>query len=112
MELQPDDGPRSSLGIGPSSDYAVGPHRELTRRFVKGIGKLTRNTPRDHRKKTGRLTARILEVVGLAGISTGKPPVSSDWTTRTVERGRLLAVEPPRSVVEPPIPGFQAADDE
>ncbi|RRT69348.1 hypothetical protein B296_00006492 [Ensete ventricosum] len=50
MELQPDDGPRSSLGIGPGSDNVVGPRREFTRRFAEGIGKLAENTPGDRRK--------------------------------------------------------------
>ncbi|RWV94067.1 hypothetical protein GW17_00043432 [Ensete ventricosum] len=41
MELQPDDGPRSSLSIGPSLDDTMGPHWEFARRFAEGIGKLT-----------------------------------------------------------------------
>ncbi|RWW18766.1 hypothetical protein BHE74_00051770 [Ensete ventricosum] len=45
----------------------MGPRREFIRRFAKGIGKLAMNTPGDHRKKTGRLTMRILEATGLAG---------------------------------------------
>ncbi|RZR94894.1 hypothetical protein BHM03_00023666 [Ensete ventricosum] len=46
------DGPRSSLGIGSGLDDAVEPRREFARRFAEGIGKLARNTPGDHRKKT------------------------------------------------------------
>ncbi|RRT50159.1 hypothetical protein B296_00032303 [Ensete ventricosum] len=67
IELQPDDGPRSSLGIGPGSDDAVGFRREFARRFAEGIGKLAGNTPGDHRKKTIGLVARIPEVAGLGG---------------------------------------------
>ncbi|RRT31995.1 hypothetical protein B296_00057367 [Ensete ventricosum] len=47
IELQPDDGPRSSLGIGPGSDDAMGPRREFARRFVEEIEKLAGNTPGD-----------------------------------------------------------------
>ncbi|RZS17949.1 hypothetical protein BHM03_00050185, partial [Ensete ventricosum] len=36
---------RSSLGIGPGSDDVVGPRREFTRRFAKGIEKFVGNTP-------------------------------------------------------------------
>ncbi|RRT47159.1 hypothetical protein B296_00022773 [Ensete ventricosum] len=50
------------------------------------------------RKKTGGLAARLPEVVGVCGkgttftkISMGKPSVSGDWTTRTIESGRWLA---------------------
>ncbi|RZS24893.1 hypothetical protein BHM03_00058029 [Ensete ventricosum] len=46
------DGPRSSLGIGPGSDDAVEPRREFARRFAEGIGKLAGNIPGDRRKKT------------------------------------------------------------
>ncbi|RRT33292.1 hypothetical protein B296_00050465 [Ensete ventricosum] len=67
MELQPDDGLRSSLGIGLGSDDVVGPHREFAKRFVEEIGKLAGNTSGDRRKKTRRLTTRMLEAAGLAG---------------------------------------------
>ncbi|RRT32932.1 hypothetical protein B296_00028701 [Ensete ventricosum] len=59
MKLQPDDEPRSSLCIGPGSKEIVGPRREFTRRFAKGIGKLAGNTLGDHWKKTGRLTTNV-----------------------------------------------------
>ncbi|RZR71834.1 hypothetical protein BHM03_00007748 [Ensete ventricosum] len=48
--LQPDNGPRSILGLG--LDDAVEPRREFAKRFVEGIGKLAGRTPGDHRKKT------------------------------------------------------------
>ncbi|RRT33189.1 hypothetical protein B296_00046611, partial [Ensete ventricosum] len=67
MELQLDDGPRSSLGIGLGSDEAVRPHREFARRFAKVIEKLVGNTPGDCRKNTGRLTVRIPDAAKLAG---------------------------------------------
>ncbi|RWV77823.1 hypothetical protein BHE74_00019565 [Ensete ventricosum] len=67
MKLQLDDGSRSSLGIGPGLDDLVGPRREFTMRFAEGIGKLTRNTPGDRRKKIERLTVRIPKATGLAG---------------------------------------------
>ncbi|RWV89636.1 hypothetical protein GW17_00048213 [Ensete ventricosum] len=68
MELQPDDGPRSSLGIGLGFDDAMGPRREFARRFVKAIRKLVGNKPGDRRKKTIRLATRISGAVGLAGV--------------------------------------------
>ncbi|RZS15254.1 hypothetical protein BHM03_00047067 [Ensete ventricosum] len=67
MKLQPDDGLRSSLGIGPGLDDAMRPRREFARRFAKGIGKLAGSTSGDSWKKTRRLTARMPEVVRLVG---------------------------------------------
>ncbi|RWW74504.1 hypothetical protein BHE74_00017570 [Ensete ventricosum] len=49
VELQPDNGPRSSLSIGPGFERCGGFRREFARRFVEGIGKLAENTPGDHR---------------------------------------------------------------
>ncbi|RWV91472.1 hypothetical protein BHE74_00035845 [Ensete ventricosum] len=66
IELQPDDGPRSSLGIGPGSNDVVRPRREFSRRFTEGIGKLAGNTSGDRLKKTGRLITRMWEATGLA----------------------------------------------
>ncbi|RZS01271.1 hypothetical protein BHM03_00031095 [Ensete ventricosum] len=40
----------------------------FARGFVEGIGKLIENTPGDYRKKTRRLTVRMPEAVGLAGV--------------------------------------------
>ncbi|RRT49119.1 hypothetical protein B296_00025950 [Ensete ventricosum] len=60
MELQPDDGLRSSLGIGVGSDDTV-------RKITEGLEKLAGNKPGDHRKMTIRLAVRILEAVGLGG---------------------------------------------
>ncbi|RWW02417.1 hypothetical protein GW17_00034494 [Ensete ventricosum] len=83
IELQPDDGPRSSLGIRPGSDDAAGPRREFTRRFAKGIGKLAWNTPGERRKKTRRLAARMPEAVGLAGVRrTGPYRRTEIWPIR------------------------------
>ncbi|RWV91640.1 hypothetical protein GW17_00046067 [Ensete ventricosum] len=70
IELQLADGPRSSLGIGLGLDDAVGFRREFARRFIEGIGKLARNTPRDHREKTGRLAVSMSEATGLAEVRT------------------------------------------
>ncbi|RWW61873.1 hypothetical protein BHE74_00031029 [Ensete ventricosum] len=44
IELQSDDGFRSSLSIRPSLDDAMGSRREFTRRFAEGIGKLAGST--------------------------------------------------------------------
>ncbi|RWW71730.1 hypothetical protein BHE74_00020496 [Ensete ventricosum] len=67
LELQPDDGPRSNLGIGPILNDVVGSHWEFARRFIEGIGKLAGNTLGDRQKKTGLLIARMLEAVKLVG---------------------------------------------
>ncbi|RRT37861.1 hypothetical protein B296_00040127 [Ensete ventricosum] len=69
MKLQPDDGPRSSLSIGPGFGQCSGISSEFVRRFAKGIGKLVWNTPGDRRKKIGRLVTRIPEVVELVGVN-------------------------------------------
>ncbi|RWW58447.1 hypothetical protein BHE74_00034689 [Ensete ventricosum] len=42
-----DDGLRSSLGIGSSSDDTVGPRQAFAGRFAEGIGKLAETTPED-----------------------------------------------------------------
>ncbi|RWV94987.1 hypothetical protein BHE74_00058902 [Ensete ventricosum] len=71
MELQPDNGPRSSLSIGPGCGRCGGFRWEFTRRFTEGIGKLAGNTPGDHRKedqKTYHKYAggyRIMQKLGL-----------------------------------------------
>ncbi|RZS03483.1 hypothetical protein BHM03_00033668, partial [Ensete ventricosum] len=49
-----------------SSDNDVGARRE----FAGGIRKLAGNTSGDHRRKTVRLTVRMPEAVGLAGLIT------------------------------------------
>ncbi|RWV79405.1 hypothetical protein BHE74_00041494 [Ensete ventricosum] len=59
MKLQPDDGPRYSLGIWPSSDDAVGSRRKFARRFVEGIGKLAGNVKGDCREKDRRTCRKI-----------------------------------------------------
>ncbi|RRT45201.1 hypothetical protein B296_00028244, partial [Ensete ventricosum] len=66
-ELQPDDGPRSSLSIEPGFERCSGISPKFARRFIEGIGKLAGNTSGDRRKKTGRLIARIPEATELVG---------------------------------------------
>ncbi|RWV89792.1 hypothetical protein GW17_00048047 [Ensete ventricosum] len=68
VELQLDDGPRSSLGIRPGLYNAVGPRREFARRFADGIEKLAGNTPGDHLEKTRRLVVRMPETTGLTEV--------------------------------------------
>ncbi|RRT35175.1 hypothetical protein B296_00017316 [Ensete ventricosum] len=60
MKLQPDDGPRYSLGIGPSTDDAVGSHRKFARRFAEGIEKLTGNAKGDRQKEDRRTCHKIV----------------------------------------------------
>ncbi|RWW74878.1 hypothetical protein BHE74_00017138, partial [Ensete ventricosum] len=59
MKLQPDDGPRYSLGIGPSSDDAVGSCRKFARRFAEGIRKLAGNVKGDRWKEDRRTCRKI-----------------------------------------------------
>ncbi|RRT40193.1 hypothetical protein B296_00029671 [Ensete ventricosum] len=59
MKLQPDDGPRYSLGIGPSSDDAVGSRRKFTRRFTEGMGKLVGNVKGDRWEEDRRTCHKI-----------------------------------------------------
>ncbi|RWW07634.1 hypothetical protein GW17_00028980 [Ensete ventricosum] len=67
MELQLDDGPRSSLSIGLEFGRYSGISLEFARRFTKGIGKLAGNMSGDYQKKTIGLAARMPEAAGLAG---------------------------------------------
>ncbi|RWV85265.1 hypothetical protein GW17_00052956 [Ensete ventricosum] len=50
MELQSDDGSRSSLCIGLEFGRCSGISLKFARRFTEGIRKLAGNTPGDHRK--------------------------------------------------------------
>ncbi|RWW52534.1 hypothetical protein BHE74_00041020 [Ensete ventricosum] len=59
MKLQPDDDPRYSLGIVPSSDDAVGSRRKFARRFAEGIEKLAGNTKGDRREEDQRTYRKI-----------------------------------------------------
>ncbi|RRT35288.1 hypothetical protein B296_00055604 [Ensete ventricosum] len=59
MELQPDDGPRSSLSIKPGFGRCSGISSKFARRFTEEIRKLTGNTSGDYRKKTKRLSKNV-----------------------------------------------------
>ncbi|RWW10672.1 hypothetical protein GW17_00025775 [Ensete ventricosum] len=59
MKLQPDDGPKYSLGTGPSSDDAVGSRQKFARRFVEGIGELAGNAKGDRREEDRRTCRKI-----------------------------------------------------
>ncbi|RZS26489.1 hypothetical protein BHM03_00059837 [Ensete ventricosum] len=58
-KLAGNDGPRYNLGIGPSSDDAVGSHRKFTRRFTEGIGKLAGKAKGDRREEDRRTCCKI-----------------------------------------------------
>ncbi|RWW51796.1 hypothetical protein BHE74_00041816 [Ensete ventricosum] len=92
MKLQPDDGPRSSLSIGPGFGRCSGISPDFIRRFTERIGKLAGNMSGDCQKKTIGLTARMPEAVGLAGVNR---PYLGVWVA-----------EPPRSAGKPLVPGF------
>ncbi|RZS17965.1 hypothetical protein BHM03_00050170 [Ensete ventricosum] len=59
IKLQPDGGPRYSLGIGPSSDDVVGSRWKFVRRFEEGIEKLTGNAKGDRREEDRRTCCKI-----------------------------------------------------
>ncbi|RWV80647.1 hypothetical protein GW17_00058044 [Ensete ventricosum] len=75
MELQPDDGPRSSLSIGSGFGRCSGISPKFARRFAEGIRKLAGNMSGDRRKKTRRLTARMSKAARLTGVEL-------NWLTR------------------------------
>ncbi|RZS20327.1 hypothetical protein BHM03_00052822 [Ensete ventricosum] len=68
MKLQPDDGPRSSLSIGPGLGRCSGISSKFTRRFAEGIRKLVRNTPGDPWKKIERLSIKMSKTTRLARV--------------------------------------------
>ncbi|RWW18341.1 hypothetical protein BHE74_00031131 [Ensete ventricosum] len=84
--------PRSSLGIGPSSDDAMGPRREFARRFAEGIRKLTRNTFGDRRRKNVKLVAVESGGCWITGVNHPYPG--------------FRVAEPPRSMGESLVPRF------
>ncbi|RRT60275.1 hypothetical protein B296_00012875, partial [Ensete ventricosum] len=51
MELQLDDGPRSSLSIGPGFERCSGISPKFARRFAEGIEKLAGNTLGDRGRR-------------------------------------------------------------
>ncbi|RZS26314.1 hypothetical protein BHM03_00059638 [Ensete ventricosum] len=95
MKLQPDDGPRSSLGIRPGSNNVVGPRREFARRFTEDIGSLLGT----HREIARRLTARMLDAARLAGWRLGRLYPGNRATV-------LLTVDLPKPTAESLVPRF------
>ncbi|RWW36718.1 hypothetical protein BHE74_00058240 [Ensete ventricosum] len=71
---------------------------DLTGSSLGDSSKGSRSSLRTHREFTGRRPEDSLQEYWRL------PNWRDDWTTRTLERGWLLAVEPPT-------PGFRAADD-
>ncbi|RZR93541.1 hypothetical protein BHM03_00022062, partial [Ensete ventricosum] len=85
MKLQPDDGPRYSLGIGPSSDDAVRSHRKFARRFAEGIEKLARNAKGDRREEDRRACRKIAGVCGTQSVDQRADQRKSQAEIRKVE---------------------------
>ncbi|RZR96585.1 hypothetical protein BHM03_00025638 [Ensete ventricosum] len=88
MELQPDNGPRLSISIGPGSNDAVGSRQEFARRFAEEIRKLTGNMKGDHREKTGGLIVRMPEATGLAKVGSKLSlwSLKSEWRPAADDR--------------------------
>ncbi|RRT62431.1 hypothetical protein B296_00000480 [Ensete ventricosum] len=59
MKLQPDNGSRYSLGIGSSSNDAMGSRRKFARRFAEGIKKFAGNVKGDRREEDRRTCRKI-----------------------------------------------------
>ncbi|RZR90825.1 hypothetical protein BHM03_00018818 [Ensete ventricosum] len=74
-ELQPYDGPRSSLSIGLGFGRCSGISPEFTRRFAEGIGKLAGSMSEDRREKTRKLIASMPEATRLAKVNRPYPSV-------------------------------------
>ncbi|RWW37027.1 hypothetical protein BHE74_00057905 [Ensete ventricosum] len=113
MELQLDDGPRSSFSIGSGFERCSGISLEFARRFTEGIEKLAENMSGDCRKKTIGLMVKMLEATGLAGVQNdfrnwsqnSNIPKKSKYgrfsrrpgpvNNRKYPKSRLLVVQPP-----------------
>ncbi|RRT34974.1 hypothetical protein B296_00039766 [Ensete ventricosum] len=69
-KLSGNNGSRSSLGIEPGSNDAVGSRWEFARRFAEGIGKLARNMKGDHWEKTKGLAVRMSKATGFMKVGS------------------------------------------
>ncbi|RZS18596.1 hypothetical protein BHM03_00050902 [Ensete ventricosum] len=87
MELQPDDGPRYNLGIGPSSDDAVGSRRKFARRFAEGIGKLAGNAKGDRWEEDQRTCCKITGGCRSMREFRWVNHPNGGWTARTTDYG-------------------------
>ncbi|RWV89565.1 hypothetical protein GW17_00048281 [Ensete ventricosum] len=78
MKLQPNNGPRSSLSIGPGFGRCSGFRREFARRFAGGIMKLAENTLGDHwgedQKTCRKIQATASNFRWVNRPSGGQPP--------------------------------------
>ncbi|RWV84465.1 hypothetical protein GW17_00053821 [Ensete ventricosum] len=102
MKLQPDDGPRSSLSIGPGFRRCSEISPEFARRFAEGIGKLVGNMSGDYWKKTIGLAARMSKAAGLAGglvFTQRRSVVDTDVPQEGgLGSGRRPVMSPPHSI--------------
>ncbi|RZR73471.1 hypothetical protein BHM03_00024773 [Ensete ventricosum] len=92
MKLQPDDGPRYSLGIELSSNDAVGSRWKFARRFTEGIRKLTGNAKGDRWKEDRRTCHKIAggcwsmrEIRATASRCRRVNRSDDGWTARTTD---------------------------
>ncbi|RWW70653.1 hypothetical protein BHE74_00021654 [Ensete ventricosum] len=97
MKLQPDVGPRSSLGIGPGSDDAVGSRRSSLGDSPKRSGSYWEHARRssEEDQKTCCKNARGCQIGG------SKSPVSGGCPAVAQAFGQLTHLG---RVVEPPVP--------
>ncbi|RRT33188.1 hypothetical protein B296_00042312 [Ensete ventricosum] len=81
------------LGIGSSSDDAVGSHWKFTRRFAEGIGKLVGNAKGDRREEDRRTCRKIVGGCwSMWECRWVNHPVGG-WTARTIDYGQRPAAD-------------------
>ncbi|RWV83255.1 hypothetical protein BHE74_00031025 [Ensete ventricosum] len=102
-----------ALASGQGLDDAVRARWEFARRFAEGIRKLAKNIPRNHRRKTMRLTAGDSEGLSqnsksggttFSEIRTSKPSVSGGCTAIPRIPDGCQRLSHPGWAAEPPIP--------
>ncbi|RRT43977.1 hypothetical protein B296_00045208 [Ensete ventricosum] len=105
MELQQDDGPRSSVGIGSGSDDAVRSRQSSLGDSSKGsgnslgtrreiAGRRPENSVQECRRLPDWREIRKVEGTTFVKILVGKPSVSSECTATTQAFGRLTHLGP------------------
>ncbi|RRT68453.1 hypothetical protein B296_00016164 [Ensete ventricosum] len=82
MELQPDNGPRSSLSIGPGFRRYNEFRREFARRFAEGIKKFAGNMSKNHQGEDQKICHKYaggyrIGGMGFAKSSLGDSPKGS-----------------------------------
>ncbi|RWW09638.1 hypothetical protein GW17_00026862 [Ensete ventricosum] len=83
-----DDGPRYSLGTGPSLEDEVGPRRKFARRFTEGIEKLAGNVKGDRHEENRRTCHKIAGSCRSMQECRWVNRPDGNWTARTIDYER------------------------